>query len=228
MIFKVRASGAGKIMTDPRTKTELLSETCKEYVRRQWIADKYNREEDVTSLAIQKGLANEETGITQLSLYLNEMLDKNIRRFENDFLTGTPDIICDDVVYDIKCSYSIWTYAKADLSKDYLWQLLAYMELTGLRKANLVYVLTDTPKSIIQAEVKSICWRLQDDSSAKEIEAELTKQMTYSDIPSSDRIKVIPVEFDVDKIKSLYERVELCRSYYAGLSLTPTKQLTEV
>lgn len=208
-------------MTDPRSKSELLSETCKEYVRRQWIADKYGREEDITSLAIQKGLANEETGITQLSLYLNEMLDKNIRRFENDYLTGTPDIICDDTVYDIKCSYSIWTYAKAELTKDYLWQMLSYMELTGLRKANLVYVLTDTPLSIIQAEVRSICWRLQDDSTAPEIEAELTRQMTYSDIPASDRIKIIPVEFDADKIQSLYERVESCREFYESLSLVP-------
>lgn len=219
-MFKVHPSGAGDIMTNPRSKSELLSVTCKKYIQRQWISDKFNRDKEFTSNAIKKGLANEEQGITMLSVHLNEMLQKNDRIFQNDYLIGTPDVITDEVVYDIKCSYDIFTYVASDgTDSDYEWQLQCYMDLLGLKKASLVYVLTDTPPQIIQAELKSILWKLQDDDDALDIEQGLIKQMTYPDIPKEQRIKIFNFEYDPAKIQSLKERVELCRGYYDSLSL---------
>ena len=37
--FKIRCSAIGKIMTDPRSKSEALSETTKTYCR-QWLTEK--------------------------------------------------------------------------------------------------------------------------------------------------------------------------------------------
>jgi len=222
-MFKVRASGGGQIMTDPSTKKAKeageLGATCRKYVRNQWVMDTYGREKDLNSRPIMKGLLNEEQGITMLSTHLGEMLTKNEKWHQDDFKTGTPDLILEDTVYDIKCSYDIFTFANADLSNDYDWQLQIYMDLLGLEKAALVYVLTDTPLSIIQAEVKSICWKLQDDSEAEMIEAELIKQMTYPDIAQEDRIKIIPVTFDPERITALHARVEQCRAFYDSLKL---------
>lgn len=218
-MFKIRASAASQIMTNPRSKSEVLSETCKSYVRDQWIADTYKREKDFTSLAIQKGLMNEEQGITALSLHLGEMITKNQKHYSNDYITGTPDLMIDDTVYDIKCSYNIWSFAKAELTPAYDWQIKSYMDLLGVKKGYVVYVLTNTPESIIQAELRSIVWKLQDDDDMLEIEQGLRKEMTYDDIPAKDKIKLFPVEYSQEAIENLYGRVELCREYYNGMKL---------
>lgn len=217
--FKVHASGSSQIMTNPKTISETLSQTCKTYVRQQWINDTFNRRKDFTSIAIQKGLMNEEKGITMLSMRLGEMLTKNDKIFHDDYKIGTPDLIMDDTVYDIKCSYDIFTYAASEITPAYEWQLQCYMSLLGIEKAVLVYVLTDTPASLIQAEVRSICWKLQDDSQAEQIEQELTRQKTYSDIPDQQRIKLFPIIFDPAKIELLHARVIECRDYYQSLTL---------
>lgn len=226
-MFKCRASGAGAIMTDPRSKSETLSETCKDYLRCQWIAETYNREKEIVTPAIQKGLLNEEIAITMLSEFTGVYYEKNDKRKENLFITGTADLIAEDAVIDLKNSFDIFTFAKAGITKDYEYQLLCYMELWGLKKASLVYVLTDTPDSLIHAETKSVLWKLQDDSLYDEIYQAIKKNRTYSDIPASERIKVFPVQYDPEKIESLYTRVKLCRNYYDSLSLTGTGQLVE-
>lgn len=221
-MFKVRASGAGKVMTDPRSKSELLSETCKTYVRHQWIADKYGREKDYSSRAIQKGLLMEEEGITMLSLHLGEMLTKNERWLQDDHLTGTPDVICGDTVFDIKCSYDIWTFAAADgENKDYKWQLQVYMELLDLPKCGLVYCLCDTPEVVIQSEVRSIAWKLQlsEANELMALEGDIRKQLTYPDIPKGERIKIFTFGRNRDEVAKLKARVELCRDYYESLTL---------
>lgn len=230
-MFKIRSSAASQIMTNPKAKKDKLSETCMTHVREKWISDKYKREKDFNSLAIQKGLMNEDLGITELSLHLGGMLTKNNKHYTNDFITGTPDVITwntivsntktisEGTVFDIKCSYNIWTFAKAELTKAYDWQIKCYMDLLGIKKGYVVYVLTDTPESIIQAELRSILWKLQDDADALEIEAGLRKELTYPDIPAKDKIKIFQVEHSEDAIKNLYDRVELCREYYDTLSL---------
>jgi len=64
--FKVRASGAGQIMTDARKGSkEVLGETAKAYVRRQYVKDVYGREKDVLTKAMSKGLQNEEQNACQ-------------------------------------------------------------------------------------------------------------------------------------------------------------------
>jgi hypothetical protein len=220
--FKCRASGAGDIMTNPRSGTG-LSETCKKYLRRQWVQDVYKREKDVTSNAIKKGLMNEEQGITMLSHYLGGvMLYKNERNYIGEFTMGTPDVPYEEeqIVYDVKCNYDIFTFAGCELTSGYQWQLDVYRDLLCYPNAALVYVLTDTPMPLIKAEVRRICWELQDDAEALTIERELIKQWTYPDIPLPNRIKVIHLPpYDEARMAALRKRVIECREYYNNLTL---------
>lgn len=218
MIFKIRASGAGDIMTNPKTGTG-LSVTCKKYLRKQWVQDHYNRVKEIDTPAMRKGILNEEQGITMLSKRWGEMLRKNYTFKENDHMTGTADVIHDDVVADIKCNTDIFTFASAELDKDYELQLQVYMNLWGLKKAALVYVLTDTPDNLIEAETRSIVWKLQDESEYDDIYKQLKKNLTYPDIPEKDRIKIFEIEFDQSKIDNLVQRVELCREHYNTITL---------
>lgn len=219
MIFKVRASGAGDIMTNPKSGKG-LSVTCTKYLRKQWIQDRYRRFKEIDTPAMRKGILNEEKGITMLAKRWGEMLRKNFIFKENDHLTGTADVILDDVVADIKCNTDIFTFANAELDKDYELQLQVYMKLWELKKAALVYVLTDTPDNLIVAEARTIVWKLQDESEYDNIYKQLKKNLTYPDIPEKDRIKIFEIEYDQTKIDTLIQRVELCRETYNSFTLT--------
>lgn len=218
--FKIRCSSIGKIMTEPRSKSELLSETAKTYIREQWIADKYGRYKEFSSNAIKKGLANEEDAITRLSWHLDEFLTKNKETKENEFIKGTCDIIHNYCIYDIKCPYDLFTFSKAEVTKDYWWQLQGYCELFSMNKACLVYVLTDTPASIIENEVRSIIYKMPSiDVDAMEIQAMVTKQLTFDDICDEERVKLFHFEYDAEAIKKLKEKHAIASDYYNSLSL---------
>lgn len=217
--FRVRASGAGDIMTSPRSKSETLSETCKNYVRRQWIMDKFQREKEVTGKFLEKGLMVEESGITLLSKATGEFYVKNEQWFNDNHLTGTPDVLTDTTVFDIKASWDIFTFQKAEVTEQYRWQLLCYMALAGLREASLAYVLIDTPEPLITNEVRRVCYQLQNDDEAMAIENEVRRQWTYSDIPERSRIKIMPVEWDEVAVDMLRKRVEECREFYKTIRL---------
>jgi len=220
MGFKVRASGSGQIMTDPRKGSkEVLGETAKAYVRRQWIKDMYGREKDIITLAMSKGLHNEEQAITMLSLKIGEMLEKNDKWLENDYITGTADIVTDDCIYDLKCSYDIFSFMEADLSKDYYWQLQCYMALWGRKKAKLVYALTDAPEFVIDAEARSMAYKTGPEADVDSIREAVMKKLTYQDIPEKQKLKIFEVEYDEKAIESLIQRVIDCSDYYDNLTL---------
>ncbi len=113
--FKIRCSAIGQLMTEARSKSEPLSETAKEYIRQQWIADTYGRQKDFSSKAIQKGIANEEQGIRPyLNIYTPEnILDWKYTRSSNGYYyleyLKIRESIEDDGEY-----YKIWYLDKID------------------------------------------------------------------------------------------------------------------
>lgn len=223
--IKCRASAAGKLLEDPRSSSDgVLSASAKNYIREIWIEDNYSRTKDLSTLAIQKGLQVEEDGITMLNLALRifETIEKNDKRYEDENFSGTPDIIIGDTVYDIKSNWDIFTFAKccADkLDRDYQAQLNVYMHLTGLRKAALVYCLIDTPQNLIDIEISRINYKLNDLSMVQETIDSVTKNLTYKDIPVSQRIKIIPVEYDEKLIEKIIGKIPAFREHYSSLKL---------
>lgn len=218
--FKVRASGAGQIMTDARKGSkEVLGETAKAYVRRQYVKDVYGREKDVLTKAMSKGLQNEEQGITMLSLKVGEMLVKNEVWKSNEYITGTADIVTDQAIYDLKCSYDIFSFMEAEMTKDYYWQLQCYMDLWGLLSAHLVYVLTDAPQHIIDMEVRSHAYKMGPEADMEAITERITHKLTYTDIADSVKMKIFTTQYDPTAIEQLYQRVRDCREYYETLTL---------
>ena len=220
MTLKIHPSSLGQIMTEGRSKTDLLGETCKKKLNAIFIEKKYHRYQDFSSKMIEKGNANEETGITMLSNHINEFLLKNEITFQNDYLIGTPDIIHDNKIFDIKCSWSIHTFMAAQISKDYYWQMQAYMELTGINIAYLTYCLTDTPEKLIEDEIRRAKYKCTDESLYIDIEEGYRRELTFGDIPDSERIKIFKIERNQEDIDKAKEKINLCRDYYSTLSLT--------
>jgi hypothetical protein len=191
--FKIRASATKNIMTNPRSKSETLSETCKTYLE-EWAKESiYGVRKNIKSKYLTKGISVEDEAIEYYSeiAKLGFVL-KNQDGFEDEFFTGTPDLIVGDTVYDFKSSWDCFTFPLFDTEPDkgYWMQLQVYMELTGLKKAKLVYTLQNTPD-----------------------ELEYDEPMDYSNVPSHLRIKEFSFDYDPDFILSVKERVLECREY---------------
>jgi hypothetical protein len=194
--FKIRASATKSIMTNPRSKSEKLSETCKTYLE-EWAKENiYGVRKNIKSKYLTKGISVEEEAIEYYSeIEKLGFVLKNQDRFEDDFFTGTPDLIVGDTVYDFKSSWDCFTFPLFDTEPDksYWMQLQVYMELTGLKKAKLVYTLQNTPDELMFDE-----------------------PMDYSNVPSHLRIKEFSFDYDPEFIELVKGRVIECREHVSN------------
>jgi hypothetical protein len=199
-LFKIRASACGQIMTEARSKKEKLSKTTKTYLQ-TWLKEKiYNSKNFSGSKHTEKGLEMESEAIDYLSIVDECFYLKNEKSYENDFLTGTPDIVTDEFIIDIKCPWNEYTFPLFEdqiPTKDYFYQLQAYMHLTGRKKAKLAYCLMDTPEELLNQ------WT--------------DVPYSYEGLDTKYRIKTYEIEYDEEVIKQIQQRVEDCREYIQEL-----------
>jgi hypothetical protein len=195
--FKIRCSAIGQIMTNPRSKSELLSQTTKTYCE-TWLKEQiYGTQKRIQSKYLTKGIDVEHLAI---DYYADQkglgFVIKNQDHFENDFMTGTPDLIYKNLVIDFKSSWDCFTFPLFEdhVDKGYYAQLQGYMSLTGLKKGRLVYTLQNTPD-----------------------ELEWDEPVDYTDLDSKYRIKEYEFDYDHEFIKSVEQRVVECRNYIQTL-----------
>ena len=218
--FKIRCSAIGKIMANSRTKGQ-LSKTCQSYLEDYAIENMYGYSKDIWSKAIDKGIAVEDASI-ELAEEVLKMgaMSKNEEFYENEYLTGTPDVLNKDFVLDVKSSYDATTFPwfKKDVpNKDYYFQLQGYMELTGRRNSYLVYCLVDTPSDIVEDEVRRVHYKLKEIEDNPIVRNAVEMQHNFERVPKEQRIKCFEIAYDPEAIKKIYERVEECREYYETL-----------
>jgi len=135
-----------------------ISDTAKSFVD-IWMKEQlYKRKFEFSNKYTEKGLKVENKSIEFLSDYFNVFLVKNVKRFtDNEFITGEPDIILKNEVWDVKNSWDCFTFPRftpkdAKINPVYYWQGQGYMALTGAENYKLIYVLSDTPENLIEAE----------------------------------------------------------------------------
>lgn len=228
--MKIRASQIGRIMSEPRSKSEVLSQTAKSYIEELVLEDVYGIRKDFTSRYTDKGNMVEEESIQLAADVLDlEFIVKNEEYFENDFIKGTPDVITSKFVLDVKSSYSANTFPffQSEIpNKEYMYQLQGYMWLTGVDNAILAYCLTNTPDVILNDEVRRLIWKLDTDPKFKDMD-ELEKESyaweevlavhNIDRIEKKNRVKAFLIEKDEAIIEKIKEKVYLCREYYNQL-----------
>ena len=216
-----RCSSLGKLMTDPRTKSETLSETAKSYIQDLFKERELGIYKEFSSRYTDKGLEMEDEAIQFASEVLNwEFVVKNEVRFNNEWLTGEPDINTDNLLADIKCSWSGSTFPLFDetlKNKDYYYQLQGYMMLTGHETSELVYCLMDTPPQIIEDEIRRQHWKLNLIEEDLDVRQAVIDMHTFSHIPNHLRIKRFIVQKDESAQAKIKERVQIAREYYNQL-----------
>lgn len=219
--MKIRSSAIGKLMASPRNKGEVLSETAKTYIQDLFKENELGIAREFWSRYTDKGLQMEDEAIDFAGQVLGwDFVVKNDVNFENDWITGTPDVLTKTLLADIKCSWDGNTFPLFDTelkNKDYFWQMQGYMWLTGLEQAELVYCLMDTPHQIVEDEVRRAHWKaglIDEDIDLREA---VQSQHTFSHLPNNLRIKRFIVERNEDAIDNIKEKVELAREYYEQL-----------
>ena len=140
-------------MTASRTKSEVLSETTKSYIRAIAKQDFYGYNVELNNKYINKGKMQENDSIALFNTVHFTNYSKNTERLNNEWLTGEADIVLDDQIIDIKTSWSLETfpatsYELKDLS-DYEWQGRAYMWLYDMPTFELCYVMVSTADDLL-------------------------------------------------------------------------------
>lgn len=190
--FKCRASASGALLTNPRSKSETLSETTKTYLK-EWATEQvFGYRKDISNKYLERGIQQEDEAID----FAIQVLDlpfamKNEQLFEDDFFLGTPDLIVNDTVYDIKCSWNCHTFPFFETeipTAGYYSQLQVYMHLTGLKKAVLTYVLLDNE----------------------------TIGHSYQ-VDDKLRLKTFKIDYNEELIQTLTERVKEARNFLNNL-----------
>jgi hypothetical protein len=213
-----RCSQLGSLMTEPKSKTEMISETTKKYLIEVYAYLKYGRRADIVNKYVQKGLAVEEDSITLYSRITGDLFLKNEETMQNEFIKGTPDLKTDPII-DIKSSWDIFTFLKAKnspLDKGYYWQLQGYMWLTGTLNAKLAYCLVNTPEQLINDQKRKFMWNANMiDESELSVAAfeEIERNGVYDDIPMSERLHTFDIAFNPEDIERLKQRIIDCRLY---------------
>lgn len=217
--FKIRCSAIGQIMTNPRSKKDVengvLSQTAKTYCQ-DWIKEQvYERKKTFTNKYVQKGLVVEDNSLDFVAEQLGYgMLVKNDQFLENHFLTGTPDVILNDHLIDVKNSWDCFTFPMFEdsVEKNYFYQAQGYMCLTGKSSYKLIYTLMDTPEYLIE---KSFNY---DNFYDKDYE-DFKKDFIYSNVNAKYRIKVYEIDRDNEVITAIENRVNQCRNYIKSLRI---------
>ncbi len=203
--FTIRASELKLAMTEPRSKAEMFSETTLTWLREKVSYDFFGIKKEIETSAMRKGIECENEGINLYNSVNFTDFKKNEESFKKGFFTGTPDIISDDNVIDIKTSWSFDTFPiflteaeKIVKNSGYDWQLQQYMMLTGKRKAEVAFCFVTTPEHLLTQYDDR---RLHD--------ADL--------IEESKRVTVVELEYSDEKEEKMHKRASLLEVEYFKL-----------
>jgi len=199
-----------------------LSTGAKTYIKELWLEDNYGIKQEINSKYLTKGNDVEELSIQLVETMMDkEGLYKNDEYFENDYVKGTPDVITDTCVIDVKSSWSAATFPFFDeklSNKNYEWQLKAYMWLTNIHESYLSYCLVPTPEVLILDEMRRVSWKRGEGGEvSKTVENEVRQYFDISEIPVWERIKSFKVTLNGEDIAKIKEKVNLAKEYYNNL-----------
>lgn len=196
-MLKIRASSLGKVMTDPKKKSDVLSQGAKTYITQLAKEFVYNYQQDIDSKYTKKGLIVEDDSIALLNDVMFTSYSKNTERKENEWLTGECDIDTGKKIIDIKSSWSIDTFpatSEDGVNKDYEWQGRAYMMLWDRDYFENAYCLVNTPDELIGFEQEALHY--------------------VDDIDPLLRVTITAYERDKTLEEKIMQRVDDCQKYF--------------
>lgn len=200
--MKWHPSSIGKIMTNARSKSEVLSETAKSYIKSIAKQDFYGYNIELNNKYIIKGIEQEQDSIDLVNAVRFTDYKKNKLRLETELMTGECDILLDDAIIDIKTSWSLETWPATAEDGDeslYEWQGRAYMYLYDRPSFELIYCMVSTDP---QNELGLL--NQWDNMSLHRVDH----------IDAAKRITVIRYERDIELELAMLERLRHASEFY--------------
>ena len=197
-----RCSSIGELMTEPKSKAEVLSVGAKTHVRTLAAQAILGVDFDADSKEMAKGIQCEDESIALVGRVYGLKLAKNTVRLTNGYLTGECDVWTPETreIRDTKTAWSAATFPITfdDVSpasvKLYTWQLRGYLWLWDGIRAWCDYTLVDTPEALVRYEPLQL--------------------HVVSHIPEHMRVTSWCVERDKVLELAMKEKVEHARAYY--------------
>jgi hypothetical protein len=182
-----------------------------------------------TPIQLDKGEVAEPDAIKWLSKIDGVEYHKNEKLFQNSFFKGIPDIVLYENekivgVKEIKVPVDLITFFERFDGNELIddrWQMLAYLDILGLKSGEICYILVDMPENVRKARIrdaeeKYISFGYTPDHIKKLIK-NIERSMTYNYIPDDKRI----VRFEVSRkgyfTTQMHKRVKLVRERMANL-----------
>lgn len=215
------------LLIEKKNRPFELGATAKTYVREVWLRGMFGYDEPVITDEMTKGHLVEQDCMELVGKVIksNTFRVKNRDNFENEWFTGSPDVILKEgIVEDMKAPYTLRTFLEAKLTKLYYTQLQVYMDLLGFKKARVVYALVNTPPHIV-TEIKKRYWFklncdvLDDTAEYQEVEKKIDIMHNFNHIAPEKRVKCYEIEYNEEYMRELKKRVEAARRYYDTIEL---------
>ncbi len=170
--FTKRKNGEGRPLTENqlqewgylsyrKKRIPVLSDGAKRFCEKLVYEDLTGRSSKLKNQFTDKGLYVEEKSLSLYSNYKDALVIKNKQRKTNEYFSGE----CDIAFYKVRDIKSSWSFETFPLSSEkipspiYEWQLDAYMDLFKYKRSELIYCLVDTPKNLIEDELRRSDWK---------------------------------------------------------------------
>lgn len=243
-LFKIRASMAWVLLTNPKEKKNKLSVTTITYLKQWIIEQKYGRKKEFATKYTEKGNQTEQDGLQLIQDVLypdgSVFISKSKQYYEDDFKTGHLDAFTDEPL-DNKSSFTVFTFPFSEEEipePKYIPQMNVYMDFTGTETSKVCFTLNNTPFEIVDKELNN--WRYKNGIAEtgdmpESIAYEIVKNHVYTrdalkmfsyafgtydtsdfiEIPKEKRLKYFVVKKDNALIEKLHNRVIVCRQWIA-------------
>lgn len=220
----IHCSSIGKLLTEPKAKADKeageLSATAKTHLIEVYSRERYDFQKELDNKYIRKGNTVEQEAIDELSLQIRMPLEKNEETFRNSFFVGTPDVFTKTLVFDVKSSYDWLTFLSnipSELDPMYESQLNGYMDLLGINKGYIVYVLLDTPFEEIEKQKYYLFTKgnyiSEESPEFLKLWAEKEKNFIFSNHPIEERILFFEVNRNQELIDKAKAKVVKAREF---------------
>lgn len=169
--YLLRAKGEGRMLTENQQKELVslqhkynesqvykLNDSTKKALAELAFAEKYKRRVEINSPYLRKGIEVEKDARDILTRVSGIFFTASEERKWNNWVTGAIDIEPDNVIIDIKSTFSWQSFCNILQDKPneiYLRQGDSYMDLWNVKDFLLCHVLTDSPHKIIEGELRS-------------------------------------------------------------------------
>lgn len=221
---KIHCSSLGVLFIEPRDaaakKAGELSATAKAHLIKVYIQEYWGRRRDISTKEIKKGTVSEPQSIELISILDDKTYEKNDEIKENEWIIGTPDVVEELEIQDVKSSYDAETFIPLlidPLEKMYEYQMQGYMWLFDKEKALVRRCLVSTPDSIVNEEKRWLLNRMdvisEESPEYKRAAAKLEYNLIFDDIPPEERVITHEVLRSEEIIAAIPAKVEKAREF---------------